>query len=122
MRSKERFVCVLDGVEQFRIVSPIFRQNIYSGVYDDLHPSEIPEDLSFFDIQEDKYPLMAEVEEHILKAELGKGDCIYVPGLHWVQSRTQSEEAMLITFTYESSSKYVSLLFTAIESGILDEL
>ena len=61
VREKERFICVLSGTEQFKIVSPVFRQNLYQQVYDSLHPSEIPDDINLFQIDEDRYPLMAEI-------------------------------------------------------------
>ena len=66
--NNERFICVLSGQEEFRLVSPVFRQNLYAGVYDDLHPTALPEDLELFSIDATKYPLMAEVEAHILAA------------------------------------------------------
>ena len=86
MSDHERFVCVLDGVEEFKIVSPAFRQNLYSGVYDDLHPTALPDDITFFKIDAVKYPLMNEISEHILSTKIGKGDCLYIPALHWTHS------------------------------------
>mmetsp|Transcript_36403 Transcript_36403/g.44488 ORF Transcript_36403/g.44488 Transcript_36403/m.44488 type:complete len:177 (+) Transcript_36403:335-865(+) len=59
--AKERFVCALDGIEEYRVVSPAFKQNLYTGVYDDLHPTELPEDIEFFAVNATKYPLMAEI-------------------------------------------------------------
>lgn len=115
LSEKERFVCVLDGTEEFRIVSSAFRQNLYSGVYDDLHPTALPEDITLFEINAEKYPLMESIKDHILSATLNKGDCIYLPSLYWVHTRTLTDEAMLITFTYEPASKLVNLLFKGIE-------
>ena len=39
---KERLVCMVSGVERFRIVSSIFKQNMYSGIYDDIDPDWTP--------------------------------------------------------------------------------
>ena len=119
--ANEHWICVLDGSEEFRIVSPVYRQNIYSGVLDHLHPAMLPKDITFFDIDAEKYPLMAEIEDHILTSTLEKGDCIYVPSLHWIESRTLTEEAMLVTFTFKPASDFITQLFTAIDDGgILD--
>ena len=32
----EQYICVLKGTEEFRVVSPIYRQNIYVGVSEKL--------------------------------------------------------------------------------------
>ena len=38
----ERVVCVVSGKERFRVVSSIFKQNMYSGIYEDLNPLDTP--------------------------------------------------------------------------------
>ena len=63
---------------------------------------------------------MAEIQDHILQATLMKGDCLFIPSLHYVQQRTLSRDAMLITFTYESASKFATEIFKATEEGILE--
>ena len=40
--NKERFICVIQGTEKFRMVNAIFKQNMYSGVYEDLAPLDTP--------------------------------------------------------------------------------
>ena len=120
LQAKERFTCVLDGVEDYRLVSPAFRQNLYTGVYDDLHPTDLPDDITFFEIDAEKYPLMDEIKDQILFTKLEKGDCVYIPSLYWVHSRTLTDESMLINFTYEPVSKLANLFFKAMEDGILD--
>ena len=117
LSEKERIVCVVEGMEEFKVVSSVFRQNLYSGVYDDLHPTALPEDITLFKVDAEKYPLMDEIKDHILGATLNKGDCIYIPSLYWEQSRTLSDRSMLITFTYETASKLTNILFTGIEQG-----
>lgn len=44
MTEKERYLCVVTGKEEFRLVSPVYKQNIYSGVLDELDPRESPID------------------------------------------------------------------------------
>ena len=66
-----------------RLMSPVFNQNLYQGVYEDLDPLSLPQDIDLFTIKEEKYPLMAEVKDYILETTLEKGDCIFVPSLYW---------------------------------------
>ena len=63
---------------------------------------------------------MDEIKDKILFTTLEKGDCVYIPSLYWVHSRTQTAESMLINFTYEPVSKLANLFFKAMEDGILD--
>jgi len=42
----EQYICVVKGQEQYKIVSPIFRKNIYVGAYNNLRRSDTP--LDFF--------------------------------------------------------------------------
>jgi hypothetical protein len=39
---KEVLVCMISGYEKFRLVNAIFKQNMYSGVFEDLDPLETP--------------------------------------------------------------------------------
>ena len=39
---KEKLICMISGSEKFRMVSGIFKQNMYSGVYEDLDPLDTP--------------------------------------------------------------------------------
>lgn len=48
-------MCVVSGAEQVILVSPIYKQNVYSGVYDELDPTVTP--IDFFNINYDKFPL-----------------------------------------------------------------
>ena len=45
-KERDRYYCVVSGLEEFRLVSPIYKQNIYSGVLEELDPTETP--LDFF--------------------------------------------------------------------------
>lgn len=93
---------------------------MYSGVYDDLMPTQIPDDIDLFNVNEEKYPLLAEVKKNILKAELKKGDCLYIPAFYWTQSQSVSDQSIFLSFGYESHSRLVDLLYDAINEGILD--
>ena len=114
---RERYVCVLDGTEHFKMVSPIFKQNIYSGVFEELLPEESP--LDFFNVNENKYPLFYKAK--VLDAVVEKGGCVFIPSFYWVQSKTLSKESTLLNFEYESHSELTSLLFDAIDTGILED-
>lgn len=79
----EVFMCVIEGAEEFRLVSSVFKQNLYSGVYDDIAPTEIPEDINLFKVDTSKYPLLGGITDYILKTRVEKGDCLYIPAYYW---------------------------------------
>ena len=58
-KDKERYVCVVAGTERFKLASPIYKQNLYSGVFEDLEPSVTP--LDFFNIDKKAFPLARDV-------------------------------------------------------------
>lgn len=103
-------------------MSGIFKQNLYSGVYQDLNPRTIPEDMDLFHVNGNKYPLLQELEDDglILKAIIKKGDCLYIPAFYYEQSQTVTKESTMLTFTYESASRLTDLFFEAINSGLLE--
>lgn len=80
----EQHICVLKGHEEFAIVSPIYRQNIYVGALEELDPVDTPVD--FFEPNPKLYPFTRDV--NFLKAKLKAGDCMYVPAFYYIQSRT----------------------------------
>ncbi len=45
-KERERYFCVLNGNEKFKLVSPIYKHEIYSGVLERYPPNETP--LNFF--------------------------------------------------------------------------
>jgi len=68
----ERVVCVISGKERFRLVSSIFKQNMYSGVYEDLDPLETPINLFETDMSKvRKYRLMK--LGNVFEADIEKG-------------------------------------------------
>ena len=54
-------------------------------------PTDIPEDMSLFNTDYNKYPLLEEVEEHVLTTTLHKGDCLYVPVHSWLAFQSESD-------------------------------
>jgi len=79
---KERYVCMIKGNEKFRLVNAIFKQNMYSGVFEDLGPLETPVNLFEKDVSKLKrYNLVK--AENIFEADLKPGSCLYVPSYYW---------------------------------------
>ena len=124
---KERYVCVVHGGEKFRLVNAIFKQNMYSGVFDNLDPLETPVNLfETNQTQIDRYQLMR--VRDVFEATVPAGGCVYVPAYYWWQTQTTSPttapgtgESVLVTFEFESSSQLVDEIITALDKGILDE-
>lgn len=75
----ESFICLFKGDLEVRLLSPVFSQNMYQGVYEDLASADIPEWINLFEIDEERFPLLKEVEDYILTVKLRSGDCLYVP-------------------------------------------
>lgn len=76
----ENYICVLYGKERFRMVSPIYRENIYVGLYEQLDQDETPVD--FFNLRFDLFP-MAQAAR-FLDVTLKEGDCMYVPAYYYI--------------------------------------
>lgn len=79
-KDRERYICVVAGKEEFKMVSPLYKQNIYSGVIDSLAPADTPVD--FFNPDYNEYPLMKYAL--IMSAVVEKGSCIFVPAFYWL--------------------------------------
>jgi hypothetical protein len=102
------------GKEEFRLVSPVYKQNIYSGVLENLSPNETP--INFFEeVDLGKFPLFQEAK--ILSVTLEAGQCLFVPTFYWMQSQSHTGEdhTIIVSFDYESHSELLSLLFQAID-------
>lgn len=89
----EQLICVVKGTEKFKLVSPIYRQNIYVGMFENYKDHEVPVD--FFKVDLEKYPFAKYVS--FIDVELKTGDCLYVPAFFYVQSQTLAEESIIIT-------------------------
>lgn len=69
---KERIICMVSGSERFRLVSAIFKQNMYSGLFDDLDPEWTPINLFESDVGKlSRYQLMN--IKDIYQADLSAG-------------------------------------------------
>ena len=69
------------------MVSVIFKQNMYSGVYPDLDPLETP--INLFETSTEqvaKYKLMRFSD--LYDSEIQAGGCIFIPAYYWYQSET----------------------------------
>ena len=75
----EELKCVMKGKEQFKLVSPIFRQNIYVGVWDKYSEHFSP--LNFFDVDLKRYPHAKEAT--FINVTLSAGDCLYIPAYYY---------------------------------------
>jgi len=117
----ESFVCLLKGSLDMRLLSPVFAQNLYQGVFEDLNPTEVPEDISLFTRNDEKYPLLGSVFEHVKAVKLERGDCAYVPNFWFTQHVSLNKEAIFLTFQYESSSKLTELFIEAVHAGVLNK-
>ena len=85
---------MIAGQEEFKMVSPIFRQNLYVGVFDKYKNHETP--INFFDVDEKRYPHTKDI--NFVNATLNAGDCLYVPAYYYIQSRTtEGKESIFIT-------------------------
>ena len=84
----EQHICIMKGREHFKLVSPIFRKNIYAGTKEEFSNSFSP--LDFFNVDFQKYPLAAEVK--FIDAVVEAGDCLYVPSYYYIQSKTLNIE------------------------------
>ena len=78
----EQQICVLKGSEKFRLVSPIYRQNIYVGEVEELEADQSPVD--FFDPDFEQFPFAKNAQ--FIEVVLEAGDCMYVPAYYYVQS------------------------------------
>ena len=74
----------MKGQETFRMASPIFRKNLYVGVFERFDKNNSP--LDFFNIDQSKYPYAASVK--FIDAKLNAGDCVYIPAYYYIQSKT----------------------------------
>lgn len=76
----EQHLCVYQGTETFRLVSPIYRKNLYVNVYHEEHNNTTP--IDFFNVDYKSYPLAGQF--NFLEVTLKAGDCMYVPAYYYV--------------------------------------
>ena len=82
--------CVLSGKQKLRMVSPAYKNNLYSGTTESLEPSQSPVNLFHRDesAQHATFPLTKHAQ--IWAVELTAGNCIYIPSYWWSQEQTES--------------------------------
>lgn len=108
----------MKGREEFKLVSPIFRKNIYVNSMDYMRQGETP--IDFFDVDYKRFPLATKV--NFISVTLSAGDCLYVPAYFYLQSKTlAASETILLTEQYESHSQFVDLLMDGLEYDIVEE-
>ena len=114
----EGYSCVVRGHNKYRIVSPIFRQNLYAGAKVDLRPNDTPINLfePNYDELFEKFPLVKQTI--VYEAELKTGECIFIPSTWWIQSFAISSEdeqnTIVVDFDFEQSS----MLWNTIKQGM----
>lgn len=81
---KEQYVCVAKGNEMFRMASPIYRQNLYVGAFEELASDKTP--IDFFKLNYKKFPFVKDVK--FLTVTLNEGDCLYIPAYFHYQQRS----------------------------------
>lgn len=114
MKEYESLYCVMEGTEQYRIVSPIFRDNLYVGHFENWPPHEAT--YSLFGDRKKELLLSSNVK--YFDATLEKGDCLYVPAYFYAESKTLSKDgkgiSIIINHQYTSHSKLVDMVMDGI--------
>lgn len=129
----EQHICVVRGTEEYKLVSPIYRQNIYVGAFEELGPDETP--INFFKPDIKYFPFSKDVP--FLSVTLHAGDCLYIPAYYYSQSRTVGEqkvysadftrakpvesESIIITQQFAAHSALVDIVLKALEEEILTD-
>ncbi len=81
-KTNERYTCVLKGTETFKIVSPAYKQHIYSNVFEELQPQESP--IDFFHPNTTEFKMFKKAK--VLTVEVQEGGCLFIPAFYWAQS------------------------------------
>lgn len=110
----EQYICVVAGQERYRIVSPIFRKNIYVGAYPHLR-QESP--LDFFNFDANKYVFTKQAK--FIDVILNAGDCMYVPAFYYIQSKTLAKESIIYTQEYAPHSQMLDMIFDGLEQEVM---
>ena len=84
-----------------------------------LRPESVSPDISLFNIDAEKYPLLKEVESYVETATLRPGDCLYIPSFYFSQVKSLDQYSTYIGFLYESESKLTEAFIKGIHHGVL---
>lgn len=137
---KELLFCVIDGNMAFKIIHPIFNQEVYAGQKrvwhperdeppidnpptDVLQPNESPVD--FFKPDLRYYPAFDDA--NVASTILRPGDCMYVPSYSWYQALGQAKASasasiagsLVLIAKYQGTSSSLDKFMEAIEQKIL---
>ena len=110
---KEQFICVAKGNEMFRLASPIYRQNLYIGAFEELTSDKTP--IDFYKLSFKRFPFVKDV--NFLDVFLNEGDCMYVPAYFIYQQRSLGEKKNDMGYKTNSlnhldtGSKFDSIIF-----------
>ena len=88
----ETYSCVTQGTELYKLISPVFKQNVYSGVRPELKPFVSPVDLFYPNMTEnlETFPLLNSTM--VYEVTLEAGDCLFIPAFYWIQGHTPKNE------------------------------
>ena len=119
MKEYESLYCVMEGVEQFRIVSPIFRDNMFVGHFENWPPHEAT--YSLFNDRRNELVIAKGLKA--FDAYLRAGDCLYVPAYFYAESKTLTKAngedgrgmSIIINHQYNSHSKLVDMVMDGIQ-------
>ena len=113
-------------------MSAIFKQNMYSGLFDDLDPEWTPINLFESDVGKlSRYQLMN--IKDIYQSDLAAGQCLFIPSSYWYQSETHATVAqgpngpqstvasLFVTFEFQSTSELQDMLIAALDGPLLDD-
>ena len=89
-------------------------------MFPDLPKDACPVNL-FMSAQEMHQKFRLSLNANILDAKLDEGDCIYIPAYYYVQSKTNSDESILLSQEFEPHSQFVDLIFEAVEQGTVTD-
>ena len=68
----------------YKLVSPVFKQNMYSGVRPELRPKISPVDLFHPNMTAnvETFPLLNTTV--VFEVTVNAGDCLYMPAFYWI--------------------------------------
>jgi len=118
--TEETYVCLTTGNEIFRLVSPVFKQNMYSGVREELSSNISPVDLFYEQTLKnfELFPLLQLTQ--VFEVNMTAGNCMFVPSFWWIQSYTpEGKESIMTVMEFEKHSLQYELVNKGIDSEII---
>ena len=106
---KEKFICVFEGTEEFKLVHFMFKNEVRAGTDKELRLEDTPLDFFTDESLKDR--------KVVLTARLKRGDCLYIPAFYWYQSQSIPEHendiyprVSFITINFKAHSVLTDLL------------